>query len=50
MYAILPVAQIELHDEAVDWMGTLDEHDWNRTVVAIDRPATIGSTARTPFC
>jgi hypothetical protein len=21
------VAEIELHDEVVDWMGSLDEHD-----------------------
>ena len=43
------MAQIELHDEVVDWMDTLDEHDWNRTVVVIDRLAIVGSMARMPF-
>ena len=43
------MAQIELHDEVRDWMDTLDEHNWNRTVVAIDRLATVGATARMPF-
>jgi hypothetical protein len=43
------VAEIELHDEVVRWMNGLDEHEWNRAVVAIDRLATLGPTARMPF-
>ena len=50
IFAILdPVADIELHDEIVEWMSSLDDTDWNRTVVAIDRLAGLGSTARMPF-
>ncbi len=43
------MADVELHDEIVDWMSSLDDADWNRTVVAIDRLAGLGSTARMPF-
>ena len=43
------MAGVELHDEIVDWMSSLDDADWNRTVVAIDRLAGLGSTARMPF-
>jgi hypothetical protein len=43
------VAEIELHDDVVPWMNGLDEHEWNRAVVAIDRLATLGPTARMPF-
>jgi putative component of toxin-antitoxin plasmid stabilization module len=43
------VAEIELHDEVVDWMLDLDEAEWDRTVVVIDRLATLGSTARMPL-
>lgn len=50
IFAILSlVADVELHDEIVDWMSSLDDADWNRTVVAIDRLAGLGSTARMPF-
>ena len=43
------MADIELHDEVVDWMASLDDAERNRTVVAIDRLAELGSTARMPF-
>lgn len=43
------VAGIELHDEVVDWMASLKDNEWNRTVVAIDRLADLGSRARMPF-
>jgi hypothetical protein len=33
------VADIELHEEIVDWMSSLDSTEWDRTVVAIDRLA-----------
>jgi putative component of toxin-antitoxin plasmid stabilization module len=43
------VAELELHDEIVEWMDTLDEAEWDRTVVVIDRLATLGSSARMPL-
>jgi phage-related protein len=43
------VVDVELHDEVVSWMATLNEREWNRVVVAIDRLATLGPTARMPF-
>jgi ribosome-binding protein aMBF1 (putative translation factor) len=43
------VADVELHDEVVDWMGSLDADEWDRTVVVIDRLAGLGSSARMPL-
>lgn len=43
------MADVELHDEIVEWMSGLDDSSWNRTVVTIDRIAELGSTARMPF-
>ncbi len=43
------MADVELHDEIVDWMDLLDEHEWDRTVVVIDRLAALGSSARMPL-
>jgi len=43
------VAELELHDEIVDWMASLDDTEWDRTVVVIDRLATLGSSARMPL-
>jgi putative component of toxin-antitoxin plasmid stabilization module len=43
------VPELELHDEIVEWMDTLDAKEWTRTVVVIDRLATLGSTARMPL-
>ncbi|MEZ5204611.1 MAG: type II toxin-antitoxin system RelE/ParE family toxin [Acidimicrobiales bacterium] len=43
------MAELELHDEIVDWMATLDDTEWDRTVVVIDRLATLGSSARMPL-
>lgn len=43
------VPEVELHDEVVDWMDSLDDDEWNRTVVVIDRLAVLGSTARMPL-
>jgi hypothetical protein len=42
------VAEVELHDEVVTWMLALDDAEWDRAVVVIDRLATLGSTARMP--
>lgn len=43
------MAVIELHDEIVDWMDSLDDDEWDRTVVVIDRLAELGSSARMPL-
>lgn len=43
------MAEVELHDEVVEWMDTLDDAEWDRTVVVIDRLATLGSSARMPM-
>ena len=45
----MDVADVELHDEIVDWMDSLDEHEWDRTVVIIDRLVSLGSSARMPL-
>lgn len=43
------VGDVELHDEVVAWMDSLDDTEWDRTVVVIDRLATLGSAARMPL-
>ena len=43
------VVDVELHDEVVDWMASIDDNQWQRTVVVIDRLAALGSTARMPL-
>ena len=43
------MAELELHDEIVEWMDTLDDPEWDRTVVLIDRLAALGSSARMPM-
>jgi putative component of toxin-antitoxin plasmid stabilization module len=40
------VVEVELHDEVVNWMDSLNADGWNRTVVVIDRLAAVGSLAR----
>ncbi len=41
--------ELELHDEIVKWMDTLDDTEWDRTIVVIDRLAALGSSARMPL-
>jgi phage-related protein len=43
------VAELELHDEVIEWMDTLGQDEWERTVVVIDRLAAAGSSARMPL-
>lgn len=43
------VAELELHDEVVEWMDSLDDAEWDRTVVVIDRLVNLGSSARMPL-
>ena len=40
---------IWLHDEMVVWMRSLDDAEWDRTVVVTGRLAALGSTARMPL-
>ena len=40
---------IELHDEIVQWLSSLNDDDWDRTVVIVDRLATLGSQVRMPL-
>jgi len=42
------VADVELHDEVVTWMFSLEESGWQRTLVVIDRLAGLGPAARMP--
>lgn len=41
--------EVELHDEIVEWLDTLREHEWDRVVVIVDRVADLGSQARMPL-
>jgi len=34
-------AGIELHDEIVEWMSSLDTNEWDRTMIVIDRLADL---------
>ena len=43
------MADVELHEEVSAWMGTLDDVEWERTAVVIDRLASLGSSARMPL-
>ena len=40
---------VELHEEIGAWMASLDDDDWGRTAVVIDRLAALGSSARMPL-
>ncbi len=43
------VVTVELHDEIVDWMDLLDDEEWDRVVVVVERLAALGSSARMPL-
>jgi len=43
------MADVELHDDVVAWMLGLDDSEWERSVVIIDRIAALGSSARMPL-
>ena len=43
------MSEVELHEEIVAWMESLDDDEWDRTVVVIDRLAVLGSSARMPL-
>jgi hypothetical protein len=42
-------AEVELHDEVLRWLFTLDDPSWVRCVVVVDRLAALGSMARMPL-
>ena len=43
------VAEIEAHDEVVEWFDELSQNEWERASVVIDRLASPGSQARMPL-
>jgi hypothetical protein len=43
------VADAELHDEVVDWLDTLTDHEWQWIVVIVDPLADLGHQARMPL-
>jgi len=43
------VAEIEAHDELVEWFDELSQNERERTQVVIDRLASAGLKARMPF-
>ena len=43
------MADVELHDEVVDWLATLTDPEWERVVVIVDRLSDLGSQARMPL-
>ncbi len=46
---IVGVAEIEAHDEVVEWFDELSQTEWERTLVVIDRLASLGSQVRMPL-
>ncbi len=43
------MAEIEAHDEFVEWFDELALDKWERVAVIIDRLGSLGSRARMPF-
>ena len=43
------MAGIEIHDEVAEWLNQLNNADWHRVVVIIDRLAELGAMARMPL-
>ena len=46
---IVRVPEIELHDEITQWLDSLDDAEWDRALVVIDRLAALGPSARMPL-
>jgi len=50
IYAIIIyVAEVEAHDEIVEWFEGLAQSEWERVSTVIDRLASLGSQARMPL-
>jgi len=45
----LLVVEIEAHDEVVEWFDGLNQSEWDRASVVIDRLASLGPKARMPL-
>jgi hypothetical protein len=45
----MAVVEIELHEEVDNWIDGLDDADWDRVQVVVDRLMTLGSQARMPL-
>jgi hypothetical protein len=43
------VGEIELHDEVANWIDGLDDADWDRVQIVVDKLMTLGSQARMPL-
>lgn len=43
------MADVELHDEVVQWLDGLSDVEWDRATVIIDRLAALGAGARMPL-
>lgn len=43
------MVDIELHDEVADWLFSLNDDEWDRSLVVIERLATLGHLARMPI-
>ena len=43
------MGDVELHDEIDEWMSELNDDEWDRVVIMVDRLETLGSYARMPF-
>jgi hypothetical protein len=37
------MADVDLHDEVAQWLDGLNDRDWDRDVVSVDRLADLGS-------
>jgi len=46
---VVGVADVEFHDEVVEWMDSLNDPECGRTIVIVDRLVALGSAARMPL-
>lgn len=45
----MDAVKLEVHDEVAAWLLALEDSQWDRAVVVIDRLAALGSAARMPL-
>jgi phage-related protein len=43
------VLEVEAHEEVTQWLIRLDDDEWDRAVVVVDRLAELGPAARMPM-
>lgn len=43
------MVEVELHDEVLDWIEELNEVEWQRTCVIVDRLAAVAGADRMPL-